>query len=179
MRERLFIVVALATALLACREQDPLSLLESSRAAHTLELRTWVQSAAEPAVAQSNETDEGVIEVAGTAETLDEAAIAPAKPAEAHLSLLVADRGSRLELPCLTIDVVLEAGEGETSRVVETLVREIDISGLAEAGGGLDIVLRVPLPDESVTGIGVALHEVAPQDLTRLCEARAIARAAE
>ncbi len=173
MTERLLIITLLATILCACREQDPLALLEQSRAAHALELRTWVEATAAPAPAEpAVSSEEGAEEDAEPSDVLPE-------PAEAHLSLLVADRGARMELPCLTIDIVLEAGEGPATRVVDTLVREIDISGLAEAGGGLDLVLRIPLPGEPVSGIGVALHEATREELPQLCEAAAIARVSE
>lgn len=187
MRRGALLVLTLLTVA-SCTPDDPLQQLAQSRQAIEVSLRTWVESAAPPPAlpeAADSVTDvDASVDVTGaeTAGDTPEAGaeavpvVEQALPREAHLSLLVADRGAILPLDCLTLDVVFEAGEGDAAREVGRIVREIDISRLHEVGGGLDVTLRVPLPDEAVTGIGVQLHPASLEELDALCEAGVLAR---
>jgi hypothetical protein len=176
MTPRPLLVASLVLLFSACAEKDPFELLVESRARTEVELKTWVEQAAptdsrdaEPPAEPEPEEPK----TAEPAETVEEQATAAERLRVAHLSLLVIDRGAPLELPCLTVDVVFETGEGTDSREIGRRVEELDISRLKETGG-LDVVQRVPLPPESVSAIGVQVHEAPADELLSLCEARAI-----
>jgi hypothetical protein len=158
-------VVLLAAA--GCAEEDPLVLLAESRAATEVQLKTWMERSLPGVAAEEVGVDrEDSAEDSGVGEGL--------LPERAgFLTLLVVDRGAPLELPCLTIDVVYETGEGEAAREIDRRVEVLDISRLKETGG-LDLVLEVPLPETPVSAIGVDLHRVAEAELMSLCEAQAI-----
>jgi hypothetical protein len=103
---------------------------------------------------------------------------------EVLFSLRVTEEASPLELPCLTLDVVfLEEGPQGPKELTRRQI-EADISGLAEAGGTLELTWSLAIPEEVSSAwegvppeqqaIEIVLHEPGAEGLNALCEAQAI-----
>ncbi|UCF66321.1 MAG: hypothetical protein JSV80_11035 [Acidobacteriota bacterium] len=144
---RLVVLVLLVSLHAACQEPDPWQRLATAREAYELKLPfDWVEAPA----------------------------LEDGRPRQALLSVLIIDRSPRLKLPCLTIDVVFVEGEDERSRELARHVHELDLTGINEAGGALEVVVRAPMPPGEITGVGVTLHDVPLEQLATLCEAEAV-----
>ncbi|HHN74739.1 MAG TPA: hypothetical protein ENK10_05870 [Acidobacteria bacterium] len=147
----LLVPVALLAASLSCGERDPLKTLARARAAHEIEALSWVMG--------TPQTDEqGQEHVYGV------------------VSLRVTDTGSPLALDCLTVDVIFSGAE-EGGRELGRTPIELDLSGLIDAGGSLELTRRVELP-EGTENVGLVLHPAEGEALRGLCEGRAIASGA-
>jgi hypothetical protein len=103
---------------------------------------------------------------------------------EVLFSLRVTEEASPLELPCLTLDVLfLEEGAQGPKELARRQI-EADISGLAEAGGTLELTWSLDIPEEVSSAwedtppenqaIEIVLHQPGAEGLNALCEAQAI-----
>ncbi len=176
-----FVTLLAVSALLscaACAPPNPVEQLKQARAAHQVELmalNTW-ERRAEPAAQGQGEKPAGHAD-SKTSPSVD---VIPesSSPGESSqlgiLAIRVKEEGSPLALECLTIDVVFEGGSEEAPVELGRQRVELDIEGIADVGGTLEISQRFDLPPgtQSVT---FDLADVPDDKLMGLCEAKAVA----
>jgi hypothetical protein len=94
---------------------------------------------------------------------------------DAVLLVRVEDTGSRLQLPCLTIDVIFSRGTGVGFREVGEPRAEIDLTGFYDGGKTGEFEVRVPAPTKEFDAVQVRVTR--PYDSgghQMLCEAEAL-----
>ncbi len=159
MTRRIEALVALAAlfcsvCLLACSVPDPVEQLQQARFAHSVELMdvsTW----------DSGHGEEG------------QDAEQPETSTVGIVAMRVSEEGSPLALDCLTVDVIFEGGTEEAPVEISRERVELNIEGIEDVGGSLDLTQRFDLPSGTVS-VEFELADVPAEDLMTLCEAKAI-----
>jgi hypothetical protein len=139
-------LVALIVAAVGCGPEDPVEQLRVTRANYQVELLNWaLRGAAEEGAAPT-----------------------------AIFSVRVTRQTNILSLPCLTVDVTFGGGEtGEEPVGKKTVVLELE--GIEEAGGTLEITKMVEAPGAEVSAIAVdPTPATTAEELRELCEAQAV-----